>query len=249
MELEDLRRDAPVYYSHTVDSTNTRIKQLAAQGAPDKTVFIASVQTAGKGRKGRTFTSPVGGLYMSMLLRPDRPAEAALSFMPSAAVAVSRALEEVCGIRCGIKWPNDLVLDGKKVCGILTEASSDSTGLYMVLGVGINVNAVEFPPDLSASATSLYLHSGRKTELDALTRQLISGLDFMYGRWKKDGSAFLEEYRALCVNCGRDVLVADRPAKALSVGEDFSLLVEYPDGTRENISFGEVSVRGLYGYV
>ena len=249
MELYGIERQAPVFFQNLVDSTNTRIKQLAAQGAPDGTVYIAAAQSAGRGRKGRTFLSPPGGLYLSMLLRPGCPAEEALSITPMAAVAVCRAVKQVCGLGCGIKWPNDVVLGGKKLCGILTEASTDKNGLFLVLGIGVNVNTEKFPEELQPVAGSLFLHSGKKTELEALTRAQIAGLDDMYGAWKADRNACLEEYRTLCINTGRDVLAGGRPAKALGIADDYSLLVEYPDGTKENIAYGEVSVRGLYGYV
>lgn len=249
MELYGIKRQAPVFFQNLVDSTNTRIKQLAAQGAPDGTVYIAAAQSAGRGRNGRTFLSPPGGLYLSMLLRPGCPAEEALSITPMAAVAVCRAVKQVCGLLCGIKWPNDVVLGGKKLCGILTEASTDKDGLFLVPGIGVNVNTEEFPPELRPVAGSLFLHSGKKTELEDLARALIHQMDELYAAWKVEKNAFLEEYRALCVNTGREVLVGDRPAKALGIAEDYSLLVEYPDGTKENIACGEVSVRGLYGYV
>ena len=249
MELYGIERAAPVFFQTQVDSTNTRIKQLAARGASDGTLYIAAAQNAGRGREGRTFVSPPGGLYLSMLLRPGCGAEEALSITPSAAVAVCRAVKEVCGLDCGIKWPNDVVLGGKKLCGILTEAGTDKEGLFLVLGIGVNVNAEEFPEELRPAAGSVFLHSGKKTELEILARVLIAALDEMYDAWKADKNAFLEEYRAHCVNTGREVLAGGRPAKALGIADDYALLVEYPDGTRENIAYGEVSVRGLYGYV
>lgn len=249
MELYGIERAAPVFFQTQVDSTNTRIKQLAARGGPDGTLYIAAAQNAGRGREGRTFVSPPGGLYLSMLLRPGCGAEEALSITPSAAVAVCRAVKEVCGLDCGIKWPNDVVLGGKKLCGILTEAGTDKEGLFLVLGIGVNVNTEEFPEELRQVAGSLFLHSGEKTELETLARELIRQLDEMYDAWKADKNAFLEEYRAHCVNTGREVLAGGRPAKALGIADGYSLLVEYPDGTRENIAYGEVSVRGLYGYV
>ena len=249
MELYGIERQAPVFFQDLVDSTNTRIKQLAAQGAPDGTVYIAAAQSAGRGRKGRTFLSPPGGLYLSMLLRPGCPAEEALSITPLAAVAVCRAVKAVCGLDCGIKWPNDVVLGGKKLCGILTEARTDKDGLFLVLGIGVNLNTEEFPEELRQVAGSVFLLSGKKTEPEAFARELIGQLDELYAGWKTDKNAFLEEYRALCINTGREVLAGGRPAKALGIAEDYSLLVEYPDGAKENIAYGEVSVRGLYGYV
>lgn len=243
-------RALPIHFHDTVDSTNSQAKRLLADGFSGEALVVAAAQTAGRGRRGRSFYSPRDtGVYMTLILRPEGEVSDLVSLTAAAAVAVVRAIEGLTDARPAIKWVNDVYLEGKKLCGILTEASTDKDGLFLVPGIGVNVNTEEFPPELRPVAGSLFLHSGKKTELEDLARALIQQMDELYAAWKADKNAFLEEYRALCVNTGREVLIGDRPAKALGIAEDYSLLAEYPDGTKENIACGEVSVRGLYGYL
>ena len=149
-----------------------------------------------------------------------------------------------------IKWPNDVLLHGKKLCGILTELVMDGEKPVVVLGIGVNVNtrAEEFPPELRQIAGSLYTETGQETEIPALARRLIRELDRLYAAWCDDAGCCLEEYRAACASVGRPVQIlqngGSRAAYALAVEEDFSLRVRYPDGAEEAIRFGEVSVRG-----
>ena len=159
----------------TVDSTNNVCKALAAQGL-DSTAVIARAQTAGKGRLGRSFQSPEGGLYLSALWQ-DCPAGQLLTVTPLAAVAVCRAVESLCGTDCGIKWCNDVVLHGKKLCGILTESSllPDGSAAWLVVGIGVNVGQASFPPDIADMATSLALH-GLSVSPDALAEVLLAQL-------------------------------------------------------------------------
>ena len=247
-ELKTLRfdRPAPVYLAGRVDSTNLALRRMA-EDAPDGTVLTAASQSAGRGRQGRGFLSPEGGLYLSMLLRPDSAPELLPSLTPAAAVAVCRAVEAVCGARCGIKWPNDVVLGGRKICGILTE--SVGAAACVIVGVGINVNTASFPEELRDIASSVALQTGREHDIRALAVELVRQLDLAYAAWRGDPRSCLAEYRRRCVNPGRDVLVGDRPGFAQAIGDDFSLIVAYPDGTGEALRSGEVSVRGLYGYV
>lgn len=254
MEFYIPGRKAPVIYESCLSSTNTVLKKLGQEGAKSGTVLVAGRQSGGRGRLGRDFQSPPEGLYLSMLLRPDCSGEQCLSITPLAAVAACRAISLCSAARPGIKWPNDLVLGGKKLCGILTEMSMDEQGRpELVLGIGINVNNGSFPYELGGSACSLYSETGELTDKEQLGKELIFALDELYARWLEDERSILPQYRSLCISCGRDVLVsqngASREGRALEVGEDFSLLVEFIDGTRENIRFGEVSVRGLEGYV
>jgi len=244
-----MERRAPVYTLERVDSTNTRLKELARQGAPDGTLLIAREQTSGRGRLGRSFASPPGGLYLSMLLRPPRAAERCASLTPLAALAVRRAAAACAGVTPAIKWPNDLLLHGKKLCGILTELSGSAQAPQLIVGVGVNVNTApeDFPEELRESACSLFGETGRRVALDALAQRLAAELDALYAAWLRDERSFLEEYRAACVTVGQEILVlqngAGRPARALGIREDFSLEVEYADGSREALRFGEVSVR------
>lgn len=241
-----------------LDSTNLYVKRIAGDGAADGTVVIADCQTAGRGRMERRFQSPKGkGLYLTALLRPQLPPERLLPVTALAGVAVCDAVEQVCGVRPGLKWPNDPVLDGRKICGILVEMGTDSTGgLFLAAGIGINVRqtAEEFGPELAGVAGSLAM-AGRAVSRTALAAALIGALDRQYAALcRGDLSKALELYRRSCVNLGKQVQLI-RPdgsreqAEAVDVDQAFGLTVRYPDGRMETVRSGEVSVRGLYGYV
>ena len=237
----------------TVDSTNNYLKHLGAAGAAHGTVALADCQTGGRGRLGRSFDSaPGAGVYLSVLLRPACPPAALMTLTAQAAVATRRAIRTVTGAEAGIKWVNDLVLGGKKLCGILTELSIEAeSGLvsYAVVGVGINCNrpAEAFPPALRETAGSLLSETGKRVDRNALAAALIRELAALPGLdWR-------DEYRAACVNLGKDVQIlapgkAPRIGVALDVGPEAELIIQTETGV-EAVRSGEVSVRGLYGYV
>ena len=240
-----------------MDSTNTYLKQLALTGAADGTVVIAVHQTAGRGRMDRTFQSPAGkGLYLSVLLRPELPPERFLPVTALAGVAVCNAVEMLCGVRPGLKWPNDPVLHGRKLAGVLTELVVGEDGKpAIVLGIGINLSqqAENFTEDVAAIATSLAAE-GYPVSCEAMAAALLKELDEMYGDLLRgDLERWLQDYRRDCVNIGKTVQLL-RPdgrreqAEALGIDEDFGLAVRLADGGEEVIRTGEVSVRGLYGY-
>ena len=241
----------------TVDSTNSYLKREALLGAPDRTVAAASAQTAGRGRVGRTFQSPAGrGVYLSVLLRPRVPAEALLSATGMAAVAVSRAVERAAGVRPLIKWTNDLVLNGRKLCGILTElAVEGETGMTqsLVIGAGVNVSHTpeDFGPEVAQMATSL-AQEGFAASRAQLAAAMIEELRNLSDALGGDVSPWVEAYRRDCVTLGRPVrlLWSDRQEQghALDIDDQFGLIVRLPDGSETTIRTGEVSVRGLYGY-
>lgn len=243
----------------SVDSTNTEVKRRAAQGAAEGLVILSRHQSAGRGRAGRSFHSPDQlGLYLSALLRPPLSVREVVHFTAWTAVAVCDGIQAACGLRPQIKWTNDLVLGGKKLCGILTELGLDQqTGHldYLVVGVGVNVNhsPADFPEDIRSMATSLSMELGRPTDHISLAAHIIRALDRMYARFPGDKSAYLEQYRADCLTVGKPVRLitpaSSRDAVALGIDDEFRLLVEYPDGTTQAVSTGEVSVRGLFGYV
>lgn len=217
----------------SVSSTNTYLKELARRGAPHGTVVIADHQTEGRGRLGRSFASPEGqGLYLSVLLRqaPD------LRLTPMAAEAVRRAVLEASGLQSEIKWINDLVVGGKKLCGILTELCGDA----VIVGVGINCKGV--PHEIATSLEDAGHPCGRSR----LAAAVIGQLSEMSPAW-------LEEYRTHCLTIGQDVQLIQngtvRLARADDVDDTGALLVTLQDGTTERIFSGEVSVRGLYGYI
>ena len=209
--------------------------------------------------KRQTFQSPKGrGLYVSALLRPQLPPAEVTDFTAWVAVAVCDGIEAACGLRPQIKWTNDIILNGKKVCGILTEMGleSESNALqYLIPGIGINANHApeDFSEDVRPMATSLAQELGHPVRRSELAVQVIRALDRMYAAFPQGKQEYLDKYRAACLTPGNQVQlitpVSRREAKALAIDDEFRLVVEYPDGSREALSAGEVSVRGMYGYV
>lgn len=248
MNALPLSRRAPAYFEPSVDSTNLVLRRMA-DSAADGTAVAALEQSAGRGRSGRSFLSPAGGLYLSMLLRPDVEAARLPTLTPVAAVAVCRAIERVCGVFGAIKWPNDVVLGGKKICGILVESVLGDGPPCVIVGIGVNANTRDFPDELRAIAGSIRDVTGRDCDLETLAAALIEELDACYAAWLTGADDAAEEYRRRCLTVGREVRVRERRGFARAIGDDYSLLVDYPDGTRQSVRFGEVSVRGLYGYV
>lgn len=244
-----------------LDSTNNYLKALPQAEAPDGLAVTADCQTAGRGRLERSFQSPGGkGIYLSVLLRPRLSPDRLPPVTALAGVAVCAAVERVCGVRPGLKWPNDPVLGGKKLCGILTEASLEAeTGRLqsLVLGIGINVSqgSEDFSPEVREMATSLLQFLGKPVSRPRLTAALLEELDKVYAALLGgDLSAYLAAYRRDCVNLGKTVQLIPfvggerETAQAVDIDEEFSLVVRGADGKERTIRSGEVSVRGLWGY-
>lgn len=226
-----------------VDSTNAKIKDMALHRAAEGVTLIADRQTDGCGRRGRSFCSPEGGLYLSTLLRPQAPLDAG-RITCCAAVAAARAVECLCDASVAIKWVNDLYLNGRKLAGILAEGVIDPDGaLAVALGVGINVGITEFPPELAAIATSL-ANEGFSVTREDLAAAFLNEWERLYT--VSDSAEWMEEYRRRSLVIGRTVTVvqgdATYPATAVAVTDEGHLLVSTPDGERELFS-GEVSVR------
>ena len=238
-----------------VDSTNNYLKQLASNGAPDETAVLSIRQTAGRGRRGRSFLSEPGGLYLSYLIRPHEPAQELLHLTALAGLCVCNAVLQVTGMKPSIKWPNDPVLNGKKLCGILTELSvslETQEPEYVVIGIGINCNQTQFPPELDM-ATSLRLEAGCPADVNAIAAALLLELSRMRREFLSRKPDWIAAFSQNCLTVGKDIQILRgeevRQAKATGIGPDAELLVEYPDGTSGSVSSGEVSVRGFYGYV
>ncbi len=236
----------------TISSTNTVLKEMAAQGAVEGTILIASEQTAGRGRMNRKFYSPTDtGLYMSILLRPKINAEEALFITTAAAVAVARAIEEISGRSAGIKWVNDIFVNDKKVCGILTEASFDmqSGGIeYAILGIGLNITPPKggFPDEIKDVAMSIFDKGDAPS--DAKNRIAATIIKYFMEYYQSLAQhSFFDEYVRRSVVVGRDIIVIgrekSRSAKALSIDDKCNLRVRYDDGTEDVLSSGEVSIR------
>lgn len=243
----------------TIDSTNNYLKRESPNIASG-TAVVANEQTGGRGRLGRSFQSPKDrGIYMSVLVRPDLPPARALNFTAFVAVAVCEGIEAATGLKPQIKWTNDIVLNKKKVCGILTEMAIEGesgTLQHIITGIGVNVNqkTEDFPKDIRDIAGSLAMAAGKPVRRGRLAAEILNGLDRMYAAWLNGGEDYLERYRSRCLTVGSQVKLLRangemEPAEAIAVADDFGLIVRHPDGREEKVTSGEVSVRGLWGYV
>ena len=248
-----------LYWFETINSTNDRAKELAKNGAPQGTVLIAGQQTGGRGRMGRSFHSPEGkGMYLSVILRPGCNPNELMHLTCAVAVAVCQAVEKASGYRPGIKWINDLVAGKQKLGGILTEMSIDSkTGLvdYAIVGIGINCNHTpeDFPPELQSIATSLLTVTGSTVNIAKLAAATVAALQEMSAGLLAEKDTIMTHYRKNCITLGQEIVVLrsdeKRYGKALDVDADGGLLVKFADGSEEIVNSGEVSVRGMYGYI
>ncbi|MGN1148227.1 MAG: biotin--[acetyl-CoA-carboxylase] ligase [Lachnospiraceae bacterium] len=244
-------------YYDSIGSTNVQAKLMAEEGAPAGTLVVADEQTAGRGRRGRGWDSPPGrNLYFTLLLRPDFAPDKASMLTLVMALAVWEAMEETYEAKAGIKWPNDIVLQGKKVTGILTEMSMQGEDIqHVVIGVGINVKKQEFAPEIAERATSLEAELGREISRALLLEKIMEHFEKDYEAFCQtyDLSLLMETYNACLVNCGREVRVLDPAGEytglAQRINEKGELLVQTPDGKVQEVYAGEVSVRGIYGYV
>ena len=247
----------PLYVYPELPSTNNTCKALVRDGAKHGTVVAANCQTAGKGRRGRTWESPADqNIYMSLLLRPEIAPVKAPMLTLVMAYAAAMALRECTGLDVQIKWPNDLVINGKKICGILTEMSTEIDYInYVVIGIGINTNIEQFPEELKQTATSLRIEAGHSIRRSPLIAAIMRWFEKAYAEFMKteDLSGIQKAYNELLVNCGREVRVLEPKgewqAEALGINNGGELLVRKADGSETAVYAGEVSVRGIYGYV
>lgn len=249
-----------IRYKET-DSTNLRAKEAGNKGVSADTLFIADKQTAGVGRRGRSWESPEGeNIYMSLLLKPDIEPSKAPMLTLVMAVAVAEGIWQATGIDTLIKWPNDIIINKKKVCGILTEMTLDGTAIkYVVIGVGINVNQKGFIPELKDKATSLLLETSvvqdREFDREAIISSVLEEFYQYYDGFLRAGDlSYLQEiYNQMLVNRDAQVVIHEPGneynARAIGINEQGELVVELADETRQNVYAGEVSVRGVYGYV
>ena len=244
-----------VHFAREIDSTNLWIKRLAKEGAPEGTLALAEFQSAGRGRLGRSWEVPEGtSVMMSILLRPKFEPQYAPTLTLVMGMAVAKAVKSL-GFDVSIKWPNDVVVSHKKICGILTEMGvRDGKIDYAVIGVGINVNIKEFPEEMADKATSLYLESGREFDRSQIPGLVMEAFEEYYEKFAAtcDLSGLKEEYESILANYNQPVRVlAKEPYEGVARGitDGGELLVEKTDGTIVAVSAGEVSVRGLYSYV
>lgn len=246
-----------VLYFDTIDSTNTKAQELAEKGYPSGTLVVADKQEAGKGRRGRSWVSPSGtGIFMTLMIKPDINPNNASMLTLVAALAVAKAITSVTGEEALIKWPNDIVVNSKKVCGILTEMNAQFDYInHIVVGIGINVHNESFPEEISQMASSLMIEAGGKRFHRAqIIAETMSYFEQYYDTFLKtqDLSALVREYDELLVNRNKSVRVLDPKepfdGKAMGITPKGELIVDTWE-SRKLVSSGEVSVRGIYGYV
>ena len=246
-----------VLYFDTIDSTNTKAQELAEKGYPSGTLVVADKQESGKGRRGRSWVSPSGtGIFMTLMIKPDINPNNASMLTLVAALAVAKAITSVTGEEALIKWPNDIVVNSKKVCGILTEMNAQFDYInHIVVGIGINVHNESFPEEISQMASSLMIEAGGKRFHRAqIIAETMSYFEQYYDTFLKtqDLSAFVREYDELLVNRNKSVRVLDPKepfdGKAMGITPKGELIVDTWE-SRKLVSSGEVSVRGIYGYV
>lgn len=246
-----------VLYFDTIDSTNTKAQELAEKGYPSGTLVVADKQESGKGRRGRSWVSPSGtGIFMTLMIKPDINPNNASMLTLVAALAVAKAITSVTGEEALIKWPNDIVVNSKKVCGILTEMNAQFDYInHIVVGIGINVHNERFPEEISQMASSLMIEAGGKRFHRAqIIAETMSYFEQYYDTFLKtqDLSALVREYDELLVNMNKSVRVLDPKepfdGKAMGITPKGELIVDTWE-SRKLVSSGEVSVRGIYGYV
>lgn len=255
--LDTMWAGCQVKYYDVLDSTNICAKRLAEEGAPNGTLVIAERQTAGRGRRGRQWETLEGtSIAMTLLMRPKLRPEKASMLTLVMGMAVTKALRKILGLECKIKWPNDVVFEGRKICGILTEMSAEIDAInYLVIGCGINANAEEVPLELQDKAVSLRMITGYEVNRAEIIGCCMKCLEEYYQIFEQtqDMSKLLEEYNHFLVSIGKEVCVLDPAGEfggiSQGINEAGELLVKKKDGSMAEIYAGEVSVRGIYGYV
>ena len=242
----------------SIPSTNDLAKTMAREGAPEGTVVIAARQTAGRGRLGRQFHAPEGlGLYFSLILRPNCSPRDLFHLTCAAGVAACNAVEHAAGLRPRIKWTNDLVIGTKKLGGILTELSVTENGKveWAILGIGINClhRESDFPDDIRSIATSILRETNKAVSPALLAARLMQALHPICNALLAEKASIMEQYRKDCMTLNQQIVLLrgdeKRYGTALSIDDDGGLIVRFDDGTAETVQAGEISVRGMYGYV
>ena len=247
----------PVFYYDELASTNLQAKLDAENGAGEGTLIVADMQTAGRGRKGKGWSSPAGtNVYFTLILKPDYDVEQASMVTLVMGMAVAEGNRATCGVDARIKWPNDIVAGGRKLCGMLAEMSVEREFIhYVVVGVGINVKEQVFPEEIADTATSLWQECGRKVSRGQLIVNVMKAFEARYKVFcgSRSLSGLVEEYNGMLVNKNREVRVLDPKGEfrgvSRGINEKGELLVELEDGSVTAVYAGEVSVRGVYGYV
>lgn len=247
-----------LHYFSVISSTNDHLRMLAREGAPHGTAVIADHQTGGHGRRGRSFHSPEGvGVYLSLLLRPTCAPAELMHLTCATAEAMCSAVETATGLRPGIKWTNDLVCGKRKLGGILTELGFTAAGKldYAIIGIGINCcqQEADFPAEIRDMAGSLAMVTGKEIDRSSVAAAMLDALYQMDRTLLTGKEEMLASYRKDCITLGQDVVLVRAEEKryghAVDIDSEGALVVIFPDGHTESVNSGEVSVRGMYGYV
>ena len=247
-----------LYFFEEIDSTNTKAKQLEETGDSSGTLVVSNMQTSGKGRRGRHWDSPSDtGVFMTLILKPNmNPSKASMLTLVMALAVVKACNEIVESSSCYIKWPNDIVLNNKKICGILTEMSAEMDYInHIVIGIGINANVASFPEELKEKATSIKIENENEVKRALLINRILVHFEQEYETFMQNKSLKeqLQEYNKFLINKDKEVTIIEHSNQyqgvALGIDEAGELLVKKEDGKIEAVYAGEVSVRGIYGYV
>ncbi len=239
-----------IYYYDQVDSTNNELKHILSENTEEGIIVVSDIQTSGRGRLGRTWVSPKQtGIYISLSLTPNIMPFECSSLTLVAALAVSNALKNVCNVPASIKWPNDILINNKKVCGILTEMSAEIDKLnYIIIGTGINVSTEFFDEELNKTATSIFLETNKKFERKKIISEFLFEFEKYYNKFCEENgfSEILEEYKQNCITLNKKVKVLCKESflgTAVGVTEKGELIVKLMDGEERVVSSGEVSIR------
>jgi BirA family biotin operon repressor/biotin-[acetyl-CoA-carboxylase] ligase len=250
--LQTKKLGKKIIYLHEIGSTNDLAKELANYGAPEGTIVIAETQTTGRGRLNRKWFSPRGGLYFSIILKPKLKAKETIKLVFVAGLAVAEVLHENYGLNVETKWPNDVLVNGRKVCGILSEMNTKGERVnYVVIGVGINANVnvkKGFPEELKTVATSIENELGRKVRLEELLKLLLEKLDILYEQFLEEGFLqVLKRWKEYASFLGKEVEVMDEVKRlhglALDVDDEGALVIKLEDGTVKRVFVGDVSLK------
>lgn len=255
-EIESVTAGYKIIYEEEVDSTNNYAKRMAEAGENEDALIVTDSQTAGRGRKGRSFASERGkGIFMTILKHPKLEPQRASMLTIVAAMAAREGIYKATGLECSIKWPNDIVYNGRKICGILTEMSAEMQNInYVVIGIGINTSQDNFSEDIKEVAVSIKMTGKKTVKRSTIIAEVMKSFDKYFDKFEETaGLAFIrEEYNKYLVNAGNKVKIisdsGDYEAVALGIDNEGRLLVN-KEGRLIKIVSGEVSVRGVYGYV
>ncbi|ROR28578.1 BirA family biotin operon repressor/biotin-[acetyl-CoA-carboxylase] ligase [Mobilisporobacter senegalensis] len=246
-----------VVYFDEIDSTNIYAKKLGEEMDSHGILVVADRQIQGKGRRGRDWDSPKGsGVWMTLVLKPGiKPADASMITLV-AGLSVCKAIQKLYGANCLIKWPNDIVINGKKICGILTEMSTEFDYInHLVVGIGININTMEFPEELKLTATSIEKECGSRVLRSELIAAIMKEFELNYNIFMEtcDLEGLMKDYNKYLVSINKEVVIIEAGQKyeaiALGINKNGELRIRTKDGEEKNVFSGEVSVRGIYGYI